>query len=271
MYKHISEQAHKLVGLVKPSITSKTKLMTLTSGKGGVGKSTFTANLGYILATKGYKVCLVDADIGLANLQVLLNLKPNVTLFDYIDGKASILDVILETEYHNLSLVAGKSGYQYSHVSNSYVFTKAINDILSLNTFDLVIVDTGAGLNDYVQEFLEISQNIVAVTTTDPSALTDVYALIKMLSDMNKNDVLLCFNHTKTYQIGSTITNSLTQLARKNKINSDFMIKYQGNVATSANIQNIARMRKLLSKEFPSDPFVLELHLIADSLINNLK
>lgn len=276
MFDSISTQASKLIKLTKKSReqkiirASKSKLLTLTSGKGGVGKSTFTANIAYLLAQKDFKIAVIDADIGLANMQVLFDIKPQYTLFDYIDGKIDLEKSLLQTEYKNITLIAGKSGYQYSNHSNSFVFARIVQDVMSLDYFDYVLVDTGAGLNDYVKEFLTISDHILALTTTDPSALTDVYALMKMLSK-DKNSLMLAFNHTKSHQIGETITKSLENLARKNRLNSNFMLKYIGNVPTSKNISTTGRLRKLFSKEFSSQPVTKELEHIVETLLNIIK
>lgn len=216
MFDAISSQASKLISLtnrVKKNY-SKTKLITITSGKGGVGKSTFTANMAFLLSRRGFKVAVLDADIGLANMQVLFDLKPQNTLFEYIDGIKTLDEIITKTIYENVYLIAGKSGYQYTTNTNSFIFSRVVKDIISLNQFDILLIDTGAGLNDYVREFLSISDNILAVTTTDPSALTDVYSLMKMLS-FNKNKLMVCFNHTRNYQIGETIANSLMNLGKK--------------------------------------------------------
>lgn len=272
MFDTISSQASKLINLtnrVRNSKPSKTKLITVTSGKGGVGKSTFTANIAFLLSQRGYKVAVIDADIGLANMQVLFNMKPKYTLFDYIDGMKTLEEVTLKTSYDNLYLVAGKSGYQYSNHSNSFVFSRIVQDLISLNKFDIILVDTGAGLNDYVKEFLTISDNILAITTTDPSALTDVYSLMKMLS-FDKSKLMLCFNHTKNYKIGLTIANSLVNLAKKNRLNNDFMVEYIGNVSTSANISTTGRLRKLFTKEFIQDDSTKQLQVIIDYLLKNI-
>lgn len=271
MFDTISSQASKLINLTKKHQRkkSKTKLLTITSGKGGVGKSTFTANIAYLFSKRGYRVAVIDADIGLANMQVLFNIKPKYTLFDFIEGRVKLDDVLLKTQYENITLVAGKSGFQYSNHSNSFVFTRIVEDILDLNKYDFLLVDTGAGLNDYVKEFLQISDHILAITTTDPSALTDVYALVKMLSK-DKNKLKICFNHTKTYKIGETITNSLAALAKKNRLNPDFMIEYIGNVSTSPDISTTGRLRKLFSKEFENEVATRELEVVIDSLLKSL-
>ena len=165
MFDAISSQASKLVKLtnrVKKN-HSKTKLITITSGKGGVGKSTFTANMAFLLSKRGFRVAVLDADIGLANMQVLFDLKPQNTLFEYIDGTKTLDEVITKTIYPNVYLIAGRSGYQYSVNKNSFVFSRIVKDVISLNHFDILLVDTGAGLNEYVKEFLSISENILAI------------------------------------------------------------------------------------------------------------
>ena len=129
-------QAEKLINLtskVNSEVSSsKTKLLTITSGKGGVGKSTFTANFAYILSQKNLRVLVLDADIGLANMQVLFDVKPVVTLFDYINGHKKLQEVIIETKYPNLSLIAGKSGYQYVTNSSSFIFSRLVGTLLLL-------------------------------------------------------------------------------------------------------------------------------------------
>lgn len=271
MFNAISTQATKLVNLTKKkNLISKTKVITITSGKGGVGKSTFTANIGYLLAKRGFKVAIIDADIGLANMQVLFDLKPNLGLFDYIDGRNTISEVITQTNFQNISLIAGKSGYQYTNLKNSLVLSRVVQEIKELNQFDIVLIDTGAGLNEYVQEFLSVSDNILALTTTDPSALTDVYALMKMIS-VQKEKLLICFNHTKNYQIGETIANSLVNLAKKNRLNPNFMVKYIGNVSTSANISTTSRLRKLFAHEFSTHEITKQLQKVIDILLSDIK
>ena len=271
MFNAISTQARSLVNLTRSiSKKSKTKVLTITSGKGGVGKSTFTANISYLLAKRGYKIAVLDADIGLANMQVLFDIRPKLTLFDYIEGRNTISEVTSATNFNNVFLIAGKSGYQYSSLKNSLVLSRVIQDIKELNLYDIVLIDTGAGLNNYVQEFLSVSDNVLALTTTDPSALTDVYALMKMLS-IEKEKLLLCFNHTRSYKIGETIATSLINLAKRNMLNPNFMVKYIGNVSTSANISTTSRLRKLFAHEFANDDITKQLQKVIDTLLNDIK
>lgn len=274
MFHSISQQAEELLHLANrhalySKTDSKTKVISITSGKGGVGKSTLTANMSYLLSLFGKKVLVFDADIGLANLQILFNLKPSVTYFDYIEKKISLKEMILQTKYKNVFLCAGKSGYQYTQSNSTYVYSRVIKDLIEMNHFDLILIDTGAGLSENVQEFLDISDEIIAVTTTDPAALTDVYALIKMLS-FSKKKLFLLFNQTSNFKIGETISKSLKDLALKNNLNRYFMIKYIGNVSVDLNIATTGRLRKLFVKEFEDSSSSLDLNRIVNSLVKEI-
>lgn len=271
MFDKISTQANKLVSLTNTlHSTSKTQIVVVTSGKGGVGKSTLTSNMAYLLSKENKKVVVLDADIGLSNLQVMFNLKPKKTFFDYLEGECKLEEILLTTSYHNITLVAGKSGYQYSNINNSMHFSRLIEDIRSLNKYDILLIDTGAGLNEQVQEFIELTDNILAITTTDPSALTDVYALMKMVS-LKKNKLMLCFNFTSKYEVGATITKSLKNLALKNKLNQKFMVQYMGNISQMNSIPTTGRLRKLFAKELKQDIVSQELSLVVKNLLNNLR
>jgi flagellar biosynthesis protein FlhG len=270
-FNKISAQANKLLSLTKSNkIKSKTKVLTITSGKGGVGKSTISANIAYLMHKKGLKVAVFDADIGLSNLQVLFDTKPKKTFYDYFNGENNIQKVFTKTKYSNITLIAGQSGHQYTNISNGMVFNQIVNEILALNSFDVLIIDTGAGIGEQVQEFLMISDNILAVTTTDPSALTDMYALMKMVSKKKEN-LYLTFNFTKKYETGETISNSLINLAIKNGLNRKFMVKYIGNVCESKSISTTSRLRKLFTEEFEKELATIQLQNIVDNLLSKLR
>jgi flagellar biosynthesis protein FlhG len=266
MFNQISSQASKLLNLTKTKAhNSKTKVIAITSGKGGVGKSTFTANIAYLLANNSKKVVVLDADIGLANMQILFDIKPQYTLNDYIKNNTPLQKVLLKTKYENITLVAGKSGHNYLLENSSNQFTRIVKDIKNLDRYDYMLIDTGAGLNTQVREFLDISDEIIAITTTDPSAITDVYALLKMVS-INKKRLFLVFNQTKTYDIGKTITQSLLKLATKNSLNKSFMVKYLGNIVSDLNITTTSRLRKLYAKELSYSQAGQNIKSIVDTL-----
>jgi len=276
MFEPLSSQANKLVKLTKNvsrkalNRKSKTSVLTVTSGKGGVGKSTFCANSAYLLGKKGLKVALLDADIGLANLQVLFDIRPKYTFFDYIEGRATLDEVLLKTKFQNVHLLAGKNDYRYSSKSNAFVISRLVSDLLSLSLYDVIVIDTGAGINDHVKEALDIADNVLALTTTDPSALTDLYALMKMLAK-DKKEMLLCFNQTNSDKTARSITGSLTNLARKNDFSSNFMLKYIGNISSSTNVAITGRLRKIYAYEFASQEVAEELNKVVEKLLFFIK
>ncbi len=149
------------------------------------------------------------------------------------------------------------------------IFSRVVDEILALNKYDIVLIDTGAGINEHVQDFLNITDNILAVTTTDPSALTDVYALLKMVS-LKKEKLMLCFNYTSKYEIGETITKSITNLALKNKLNRKFMVQYLGNVSEMKSIAITGRLRKLFAKELQQEIASQELHMVVENLVKQI-
>lgn len=265
MQNIITSQAKELINLTKIKKTnSKTKIVAITSGKGGVGKSTFTANISYLLS-KNKKIVIFDADIGLSNMHILLDIKPKYTLYDYLHNRSSLEDIILKTKYDNVMLVAGKSGHQYSLENISNQFQSLLIDIQKLDYYDYIYVDTGAGINTQVQEFLNVADEIIAITTPDPSALTDVYALIKMISQTKKR-LFIIFNQTHNYKIGETINNSLVSLANKNRLNKNFMVKYVGNVTFDSSIVTTNRLKKLYVKELNDSISTKQMNVIVDKL-----
>ena len=271
MFNKISSQANKLVSLTqRKQSNSKTKVVAITSGKGGVGKSTITANSAFLMAQKGFNVAVLDADIGLANLQVLFDLKPEKTFFDYLEAKSSLKEVCLKTKYKNITLLAGKSHHNYASLNNGLVFSRIVEDVVALDEYDILLIDTGAGINEHVQEFLGVSDHIIAITTTDPTALTDLYAMIKLLS-LKKNKLMLCFNHTLKYDTGESITKSIINLAIKNKLSSKFIIKYLGNIEASKNISVTGRLRKIFVTEFEHETTTKQLKLVVKNIINELR
>ena len=269
MTEFIATQAKNLINLAKFNILhSKSVAVAFTSGKGGVGKSTICANLAYLLSTKNKKIAIIDADLGLANQQILFDIKPKYSFYDFIEKKVKFEDILINTGYKNITLLAGKSGHQYVPSNSSYSYSNIINELKKREIFDYIFIDTGAGINEHVKEFLTLSDIIIAVTTTDPSALTDVYAMIKMISEFKKK-VNLIFNQTKNYKIGQTITNSLIKLAQKNNIPSDFKINYLGNISQNLQVTTTGRLRKIYTKEFPADLVTFEYeHVLGEFLYN---
>jgi flagellar biosynthesis protein FlhG len=155
---------------------------SVTSGKGGVGKTNISVNLAICLAQMGKRVVLLDADLGLANVDILLGLTPQKNLFDLLRG-ASLSEILFETPYgfSILPATSGVSDMLSLTTGQKFELLETIGDMEDM--LDYLIVDTGAGIGDNVRYFNMAVQERLVVLTTEPTSLTDAYALIKVLKE----------------------------------------------------------------------------------------
>ena len=163
-------------------------VFSVTSGKGGVGKTNISVNLALTLAARGKRVLLLDADLGLANVDVLLGLHPEKNIFHLFHEGASLRDILLPTEY-GFSILPASSGVSEMLALNSGQKLELLDAMDELeNDLDFLIVDTGAGINDSVLYFNVAAQERLLVLTPEPTSLTDADALIKVLKTQHGVD-----------------------------------------------------------------------------------
>ena len=168
------------------SAASGARIIAVTSGKGGVGKTFVSANLAAALTRRGQRVLVLDADLGLANLDVVLNLHPKITLHDVFTGKATLEQAILPAPGGFSVLLAGSGLVEYSQLTP--VVREQLQHIIKTVTprFDHVLLDTGAGISDVVLYALALADEVMVVATPEPTSLTDAYATIKVLATQQK-------------------------------------------------------------------------------------
>ena len=169
--------------------TNRTRRIAITSGKGGVGKSSFSLNLAIALTKLKKKVLLIDADISLGNLDILLGITPKYLLRDVIDGKISLKELLIQ-ESAGLTIMPASSG-DLEILKNSDDAKKKIErdlELLELE-YDFILIDTGAGIGDEVVDFSLNSDEVIIVTTAEPTAFTDAYALTKVLASKSKTNL----------------------------------------------------------------------------------
>ncbi|WIV10876.1 MinD/ParA family protein [Proteiniborus sp. MB09-C3] len=186
------DQAEKLRQLIKKTgnshqesdikkRTNDTRIIAVTSGKGGVGKTNFTINLAISLSNLGYSVIVMDADIGLANIDVLLGLLPKDTISSVLNKNKKITDVITDGP-NGIKIIAGGSGLYDMFQLDQENIEHLKKQLMELeNLFDFVLIDTGAGISEMVMSFVTAAHEVILITTPEPTSLTDVYALIKAL------------------------------------------------------------------------------------------
>lgn len=156
-------------------------VFSVTSGKGGVGKTNISANLAYCLAKNGKKVVLLDADLGLANVDVVLGVAPKLNLFHLFNQDASLADIIYETPY-GFSILPAASGVSEMLTLDPGQKLELLEAMDGLEeSLDYLIVDTGAGISENVLYFNMAAQERIVVLTPEPTSLTDAYALIKVM------------------------------------------------------------------------------------------
>ncbi len=182
------DQAHKLRslahGIIRPRVQvdpAVTRVIAVTSGKGGVGKTNLTVNLGLALARTSKRVFLLDADLGLANIDVLLGLTPTHTLYDVLYGGKRLEDIVVSGPFE-VQIIPGGAGIQELANLDSAERARLINMLSYLRTADFLLIDTGAGISRNVLGFVAAAQEVILVVTPEPTSLTDAYSLIKILA-----------------------------------------------------------------------------------------
>ena len=180
------DQAQKLRQLASTHSqnSTKPKIITITSGKGGVGKSNIVVNTSIMLQKLGKKVLLFDADIGMGNDDVLMGFLPKYNVFDIIFNNKTIDEVMIKGPY-GVSLVPAGSGLNRIENLSKKRREEFINKLSDLENFDYILMDTGAGISRDVLGFISCCDDLIMVTTPEPTSLTDAYSLLKAVSHFN--------------------------------------------------------------------------------------
>ncbi|MBI9017118.1 MAG: MinD/ParA family protein [Phycisphaerae bacterium] len=215
MDKTIVDQAEKLRLMVRDR-KKTAQILAVTSGKGGVGKTSVAANLAICLRAAGKRVVLVDADLGLANLDVLFNIKSRYNLAHVISGRRHI-DEIIQKAPGGVKLVCGASGLAEMAELTSFQRQRIIQELSTLESqADIIIVDTGAGISPNVLAFCESADHTLLVATPEPTSVTDAYAMIKRLSQSGTGvKVSLLVNMAQSRLQAKNVYQRLSMTARK--------------------------------------------------------
>jgi flagellar biosynthesis protein FlhG len=169
-------------GRSTPGQKTTTRVIAITSGKGGVGKTTCSINLGIALSRLGNRVCLIDVDLGTANVEFVLSLNAPYNISHLISGEKTLGEIVVQGP-EGLLILPGASGLEQLANLSDWQFTRLVNSFNELDRqSDIVILDTGAGISSNVTNFLMAADEIVVITTPDPHAVLDAYALIKTIA-----------------------------------------------------------------------------------------
>ena len=237
---------------------AKARITAVTSGKGGVGKTFVSANLAAALAARGERVLVLDADLGLANLDVVLNLQPKVTLHDVFSGGAAVEDAVVEAPGGFSVLLAGSGLVEYSRLTPE-VRTQLENILATLAPrFDRILLDTGAGISDVVLYTLSLADDILVVATSEPTSMADAYATVKVLAtQQSRRHIRLIVNQTTQPGEGRTIRNQLQLVLdrfvvpRLTVLDEPLKLDLLGEIPSDPSVREAVQKRRLLMASLP--------------------
>jgi len=235
--------------------SQRAHITAVTSGKGGVGKTFVSANLAAALAQRGERVLVLDADLGLANLDVVLNLFPKITLHDVFTGKHKLEDAIVPVAGGFSVLLAGSGMVEYSRLTPE-VRDQLLATIEAVTPrFDRVLLDTGAGISDVVLYTISLAHDVLVVTTPEPTAMTDAYATIKVLATtQGRRSLQLVVNQVLKPGEGRAIRGQLQQVIdRYVSPGQDTPVKLElvGEVPVDPAVRDAVHKRQLLVDLYP--------------------
>ena len=256
----------------QPSIPLKPlgKVVAVTSGKGGVGKTFVSANLAAALARRGMRVLVLDADLGLANLDVVLNLYPKVTLHDVFTGKAKLEDAIIRAPGGFSVLLAGSGMVEYSRLT-----PEVRDDFLRIMSglvphYDIVLLDTGAGISDVVLFAVSLASEVIVVATPEPTSLTDAYATVKVLVGQQKRQVIrMVINQTARLGDGRAITVQLQQVLDRFVATDPaqpIKLVHMGDIPADPAVRQAVMRRQLLTLAMPGSPAAMAIGQLAQKV-----
>ncbi len=261
----MSTQARGLEALVESQngAPGGTRVVAITSGKGGVGKSTLSANIAYVLARQGFKVGIMDADIGLANLDVMFNVRAEKNILHVLKGEATFGEIVTQIE-PNLWLIPGESGDEILRFSDATIVSRFLDEAQTLENLDFLIIDTGAGIGDTIQMFLRAADDVIVVTVPDPAAITDAYAMVKVVSKI-RDEIGMIVNQVKNAKEGQKIFDTIAKVARGN-IGESLQLKLLGSVRSDAYVARSVKQRVLVCKELANIAPAGDIEAIASQL-----
>lgn len=276
------DQAEQLRALVKQHQIEESKeietnksgtnayVITVTSGKGGVGKTSVAINLAIQLASMNKRVIIIDADMGLANVEVMLGIRPKYDLGDIMYGNMKLSDIITKGPM-GIGFISGGSGiHELNNLTREQVgnMTNRLHELDEIA--DYVIVDTGAGITDTIMQFVKVSMQVLVVTTPEPTSITDAYAVIKALNrEIKENDgisVKMISNRVSSSREGEVLYNKLNSVVQKYL---ELKLEYAGTVVQDANLSKGILNQQPVSISHPNSLSVKYIRNLADSIVND--
>ena len=245
------------------------KVITITSGKGGVGTTSIAINLAMQIAARGKKVIIIDADMGLANVEVMLGIRPRYDLGDLMYGDMKLKDIITEGPM-GIGFISGGSGiHELNNLSREQIenMTDRLFELDEIS--DYIIVDTGAGISETIMQFVKVSSQVLVVTTPEPTSITDAYAVLKALNrelpQLDGTSVKMISNRVGGHREGEVLYNKLNSVVEKFL---DIKLGYLGEIVQDSNLAKGILNQQPVSVTNPNSASVKTIKILADKLLN---
>ena len=239
-----------------------TRIIAITSGKGGVGKTNFAVNMAIAYAQLGKKVILIDGDLGMANVNVLLNIVPAYNMMHVINKKKTMKEIVMDTEF-GIKFIAGANGF--SKIANLSVdeLDYFAQQFSSLGNADIIIIDTGAGIANNVLQFVAAADEVFVLTTPEPTAITDAYGMIKIITTEIVDrtvDIKLIINRVHSADEGKRISERMINIVGQFL---GYKVDYLGFVYEDPIVQaSVIRQKPFIVVNPTSKPAVCLKHIV---------
>lgn len=258
----MSDQAQRLREMMQ---TANCRTIAITSGKGGVGKTNLTINLALALSGRQKRVILLDADMGLANIDVMMGISPPHNLSDVIQGETPLSEILLPINDY-LKLIPGGSGANELADLDEETLSKFIQQVSELEKeADLILVDTGAGLSKTVLNFVMAAHEVLVVTTPEPTSITDAYGIIKAIDRRSQNaTVRLIVNMADSEAEAREVANKLIMIVER------FLtvkVEYLGFIEKDGNVGRAILHQQPLLNSYPYSIAARRIHMLSGLLL----
>lgn len=247
-----------------PRVVRQTKTISVTSGKGGVGKSTLLSNLAVQLARKNKKVLILDGDLGLANIDIMFGVRAQQGIEAVLTGQCELQDILIELT-PNITLIPGGSGVYGMHGMSAIQRQTLLDQVTAIDDhFDFMLIDTASGIDDNVLYLNAASQETLVVLTPDPSSLTDAYALIKILNQR--------YGETRFSIVANMVSQeseALRCFKRLSDVTERFLninLSFKGFVPFDTDLRSATRSQQLIARENVNSPSSLAIQSLAENL-----
>jgi flagellar biosynthesis protein FlhG len=247
--------------------SDSTRTISITSGKGGVGKTTLVCNIAYELAKTGSRVLILDGDLGMANVDIMFGQRARLNVSHVLDNRCTLEDVIIDVA-HNISLIPGGSGVYGLNGLDPMQKHILLDQVGRLNrSYDYLLVDTAPGIDDNVLYLNSAAQEILVVVTPDPSSLADAYALIKVLNQRHReNKFSVVANMVKDEGEGRAVFQRLSDVASRFLCVS---LDYRGCVPSDLILRQSIRSQQLVVEVQSRCPASLAIRALSENLRNS--